>query len=149
MPTLVEELLPELYEVRGEMGELGFRPHTVEIVVTHWSGQHTGEVHEGDEVTAITEGAGQPPKVRALKDDEIALGNLNNGTLEVGPITPEFAGGGTSDDLLFGAIPRGATKYVRITGPLAPNGAMYRIRASRRDRSLRRMLTIEPVTASQ
>jgi hypothetical protein len=147
--TLADDLKPVVFVGRGLAGEYGFRPHTVEVVVSYWSGQHTGEGHDGDEVTAITEGNGYPPKVRVMNAEEIALGNLPNDTLEIGPITPEFSGGGTPDSLLFGKLPQGATRYIRVTGPIAPNGAMYRIKASRRDRSLRRILHVEPVIESQ
>lgn len=147
--TLADDLKQTVFDGRGIAGSLGFRTHTVEVVVEHFDGQHTGEGSLGQTITPITEGGGHSPKVRALKDDEIALAALPNGTLEIGPITPEFAAGGTSDDLLFGPLPVGSTRYFRVTGPLAPEGALYRLSGSSRDRTLRRMLRVEPVTPSQ
>lgn len=140
--TFADDLLPVAFDARGIAGSLGLRVHTVALLVTYYSGQHTGEEAIGDELTPLVEGDGYPPRVRQMKDEELALGNLQPGTLEVGPLTPEFSGGGVSDETLFGVLPTGATRYVVITGPLAPNGAKYEIIASRRDKPLRRVLRI-------
>ncbi len=143
--TLAERLKRTVYKGRGIAGTLGFRAHTVAIVSESYSGQHTGESSANIDETPLVEGAGQPPKVRWLKDDEIALGNLAGGTIEVGPITPEFAGGGTDLDLLMGQLERGATRYVRITGPKHTDGALYRIAEIRAERALRYIIRAVPV----
>lgn len=144
--TLAAELLPDVYEARAIAGELGFRPHTVAIVVVSTPGLHTGDGTRTEVVTPITEANGQPPRVRWLKDEDLALGQLPLGTVEVGPITPAFAGGGTETDLLTGAdLSVGEVRLLRITGPNHPNGADYTIRSVTADRPLRRVITAVPV----
>lgn len=142
--TLADDLMATVLAGRGIAGELGFRPHTVAIVSESYLG-HTGEDPANTDETPIVEGGGQPPKVRWLKDDEIALGNLAGGTIEVGPITPAFAGGGTDLSVLAGSLERGAIRYVRITGPKHPDGASYRITEIRAERALRYIIRAVPV----
>lgn len=142
MATLFDRLKTTVYKGRAIAGKFGARTHTVSILVEHYTGQHTGEEHVGNVETPITEANGQPPRVEQMSEEEITVGNFLPGSLRVGPITPEFSGGGTSDELLFGALPKGSTRYVVITGPLAPNGAKYTIKGDRRDRALRRILIV-------
>lgn len=143
--TLADDLMQVVFDGRGIAGSLGFRPYRVYIVAESYTGQHTGEGGGNIDETEIVEGSNQPPKVRWLKDEEIAVGNLAGGTIEVGPITPEFSGGGTSLELLAGELDRGATRYVRIVGPKHPNGAQYRLAEIRAERALRYMLRAVPV----
>ena len=81
--------------------QFGIRPYTVAVVVKAWSGDHPGEGTETTTTTAITE-LGHPPRVRLLSPEELALGNLPRGSVEVGPVTPEYAGGGTTWTTLTG-----------------------------------------------
>lgn len=138
--TLADDLLSVARNARGIAGGLGFRPHTVQIITEHFSGQHTGESPVGDEVFDVVEGNSQPPRVRQMKDDEVALMGLTGSVFEVGPMTPSAA----LDELLFGAMATGTTRYVLITGPLAQNGAKCRIVSKRADRPLRRMMRVVP-----
>jgi hypothetical protein len=143
--TLADDLLPTVLAGRAIAGTLGFRPYRVYIVAESYTGPHTGESLANIDETEIVEGSSQPPKVRWLKDEEIAVGNLAGGTIEVGPITPEFAGGGTSLELLAGELDRGATRHVRIVGPKHPDGARYRITEIRAERALRYTIRAVPV----
>lgn len=144
--SLVEELRKTLFGARAIAGQLGFRPHTVAIIQTSWSGAHTGEGSSTESVIPITEGGGQPPKVRSLKDDEVAVGQLPQGTLEIGPVTPSFPGGGTDLSYLTGAnLDRGDERFVLITGPSAPNGSRYRVVSVNTDKALRYMIRAVPV----
>lgn len=145
MATLAEELLPVVHDARAIAGELGFRPHTVALVVVTSSGTHTGDGTRTETVTAITEAGGQPPRVRWLKDEELALGQLAVGSIEVGAITPSFAGGGTDLALLTGAdMTTGQVRLLRITGPNHPSGADYCITSISADRTLRYMIQAAP-----
>ncbi len=140
--TLRDELLDIVYEARGIAGELGFREHSVSLVVASTSGTHTGDGSRTETVTALTNGDGQPPRVKWLKDEEIALGQLPVGTVEVGPLTPTF----TSLDLLNGTdMTTGQVRLLRITGPNHPNGADYTIKGVSADRALRYMIRAVPV----
>lgn len=143
--SLRDDLLPVVYEARAIMGELGFREHSVAIVRVHRQGTHTGDGSRAESVQSITEANGYSPKVRWLKDDEVALGQLPKGSVQVGPITPEFSGGGTDLSDLTGAdLERGDVRLLRITGPQHPNGADYRIVSVSADRALRHVITAIP-----
>jgi hypothetical protein len=143
--TLADDVIEDVYEGRSIAGEEGFRVHTVAIVVVTTPGPHTGDGVRVENVTPIVEANGQPPRVRWLKDDEIALGQLPLGSVEVGPITPLFAGGGTDTDLLNGAnLSPGQVRLLRITGPNHPEGADYTIVGVKAERPLRRVITAKP-----
>jgi hypothetical protein len=144
MTTEAEDALADLYEGRSEAGIAGFRPHSVAVVATTWTGQHTGEGSGIPESTPIVEANSQPPRVRWLNSEEIALANLGSGIVEIGPITPAFSGGGTDLETLAGDIQTGATRYVLITGPQHPSGAIYRITDISAERPLRYMLKAAP-----
>lgn len=149
MPTLAEQLRGPLYAARAIAGTLGLRPHTVAIVVGTWSGTYTGRGSLTNATTAITEAGGHPPKIRKLNDEELALGQLDRGVVQIGPITPAFSGGGTDMATLAGDLAAGQTRHVLITGPEHPNGAMFRITAVDADSALHWMIRAEPVADAQ
>jgi hypothetical protein len=135
-----------IYRVRAIPGQrFGLRPHTLTRVV------HLAASVRDDRVKqeiSITEANGQPPKVRWLKSEELTVGGLNPGTVEVGPITPMDASGvvGTDIALLRGDDLQPNDKlYFRIQGPHHPDGALYRKTKLTDDRALRFMLQLEPV----
>lgn len=145
--TLAEDMLSVVYEGRSLAGEEGFRVHSVALVEVLTSGQHPGTGTEDALVTPITEANSQPPKVRWLKDEEIAVGGLGPGMVEVGPITPLFDGGGTDLTRLQGAeLQTNDRLFLLITGPKHPNGAYYRITDLQCERALRYMIRAAPVT---
>lgn len=147
--TLRDDLLPTLWSVRSIPGQLGIRPHTVEVVKAVWRGAHTGDGQVYETVTAITESGGFPPKVRQLSSEELAVGALPAGTIEIGPITPDFPGGGTSLTTLGGSdLFDGNTFQLRITGPMHPDGAIYRVTKSSADRALHYTIQAQPVSAA-
>lgn len=147
--ALIDDLLPVAFNARGIAGTLGARPHTVTIVIRHYAGQHTGEEPISEERIQILEGDGQSPRVSQMKTEEIALGGFPPGTLKIGAITPEFDGGGTSDESLFGALPNGSTRHIEVAGPLAAprTTLLCRIVGSNRDKPLRRILFVCPESA--
>lgn len=145
--TLAEDMLSVVYEGRSLAGEEGFRVHSVALVEVLNSGSHPGTASGESVVTAITEANSQPPKVRWLKDEEVAVGALGPGTIEVGPITPLFDGGGTDLTKLQGAdLATNDQLYLLITGPKHPTGAYYRITDLQCERALRYMIRAAPVT---
>lgn len=148
--TLRDDLLPTVFDARGIAGELGFRTHSVAVVVASTPGLYPGDGPREETVTTLAEGSGQPPRVRWLKDDERALGALPVGTVEIGPITPQFVGGGTDLSLLTGAnMEPGELRLIRITGPNHPSGADYTIQSVHAERALRYMLTAIPVGSQE
>ncbi|HVJ19907.1 MAG TPA: hypothetical protein VM686_31045 [Polyangiaceae bacterium] len=144
--TLADDLKPIVYSARAIAGTLGFRVHSVAIVIAETDGEHTGDGVRAETVTAITEDLGQPPRVKWLNDEEIALGQLGAGAIEVGPITPLHNGNGTELATLTGAdMTDGQVRLLRITGPNHPSGADYRITSVSADRPLRYMIRAVPV----
>jgi hypothetical protein len=135
------------YSVRSLPGGLfDMRPYSVAVRVTTWSGSHPGDGTETATSTAITEANGQPPKVRFLNDEEIALGGLPSGSVEVGPITPDFPGGGTALSTLAPASPASTVHYI-LTGPEFPTGAVFERASVRTDRAFHYLITLKPVSA--
>lgn len=142
--TLADSLKSTVFSARGVAGTLGFRTHTVEVVIRYSDGNARNELSL--ETTAITEGSGQPPRVRWLTDEQLTVGGLPQGTCEVGPVTPLFATGGTDIALLRGDnLQPGDKLYLRITGPRHPDGALYRITQLKAEKALRYMLQAQPV----
>ena len=144
--ALADTLKPILYSVRSIPGQLGLRPYSVAILSTTYSGAHTGRGDAIIESTAITEANGQPPKVRQLDTEELALGGLGKGSLRIGPITPGHTGGGTLIETLKPCLIAGQTLHVIVTGPEYPNGAKFAIKDVQTDRALHYTLTVEPVS---
>lgn len=138
-----------VYRYRNVPGLHGLRPHTVEVRVRTWTGSHTGDGTASGSWASVVESGGQSPKVRWLKQEEIALGNLQDGTAEIGPITPDFSGGGTALTTLIGdSADTGNEFHVRITGPEHPNGALYKVVQAHGESALHLMLIVSPVAAS-
>jgi len=133
--------------VRAIPGQaFGLRPYTVSVVRRSWSGSYAGEGTVTTTTTAIVESGGQPPKVRFVNDETRALGQLDSGSIEVGPITPDFAGGGTSAAVLEqSSAAAGELVHYLVTGPSFPDGAHFRLIDIRTDRALRYMVRLAPV----
>lgn len=133
------------HRYRSLPGAFGLRPYTVEIVLRTFSGTHTGEGVEVEETTDILESNGYSPKVRALSDEELALGGLAKGSLEIGPITPDYSAGGTSIATLTQiAATNGDMVLFRLTGPSGT--ADYRIVDVSDDRALHYTVRVKPVS---
>jgi len=146
--SLVTELRKTLFAARSIAGRLGFRVHTVALVKRYALGQHTGDVDLSD-VTPLTEQDGYPPKTTWLNDEQLALGNLPGGSVDVGPITPAFPGGGTDLSSLTGdLLETGDTLHLLITGPNHPEGALYRIKDIKSDKALNYRIRAIPVSAA-
>lgn len=139
--ALSDDLIPVAREARGIAGTLGFRPHTVERITRFKSGSIRDFVSA--ETIAIVEGNGQPPRVRWMSEEEVTIGSLAKGTIEIGAITPSDA----LDEWLRGdGMAAGDERYIRITGPKTrPSGDLYRVKSWNAARPLRRMIQAEPV----
>lgn len=144
--ALADDLRPLLTRIRAIPGELGLRPYSVAMRVRTYSGDTLGLGQPSDETIAITEDGGQPPKVRWLDDEQIALAGYKTAGIEVGPMTPAHSGGGTELATLTqaGVLDRSEVHLV-ITGPEHPEGANYRVTSIRTDRALRYMVRAERV----
>lgn len=117
--TLADSLKPTVYAGRAIAGQLGFRTHTVALLLDYEGG--------AQDLQHITEAGGQPPRVKWLEDEDKPNDSGPEDWIEIGPITPAFAGGGTNLDDLTGDLESGTARYLLITGPRHPQGAKYRI----------------------
>jgi len=145
--TLASGLKGLAYSVRGIAGALGVRPHAVSILKRSWSGSQPGDGTQTDVERMIHEGGGQPPKVRWLTEEQLTVGNLEAGTVEIGPITPSFRGGGTDLSFLDGSqLEAKEARYLRITGPMHPKGAIYKVIKLTADHALHYTITASPVS---
>lgn len=143
--TLADSLKPVLFRIRAIPGSLGLRPHSVEILAKSWNGAHTGAGELSTDTLRLTQANNQPPKVRWLRDDEIAVGSLSAGTVEIGPVTPRFQEGGLDiADLNGSALSRGDVLQLRITGPKHPDGAVYHLSKLTADKAMHYMIQAQP-----
>lgn len=144
--TMRERFKRIAYRYRHIPGDYGLRIHTIEWGVGSWTGPETGDGVGTIVWTRILEGNGQPPKILWLTNEQLALGGLPGGSCTVGPITPNFFGGGTSADTLSGdGSMDGQTFKFRITGPRHPDSAIYVLHEGKRDRALHYTLTLKPL----
>ena len=142
--TFAEDIRQTVASARSIPGQLGLREHSVELKRSLWSGDYTGEGLSHDQFGEVLED-GHPPKVRWLTDSQRALGEHAEGTVEVGPITPAFAGGGIDWGALVGSLlDSGEVLEVLITGPRHPDGTTYRITKARYQSALSYYLVCEP-----
>lgn len=129
-------------------GKHGLRPHTVAIITRYSFGQHTGDI-DMSSLIPLTEQDGQPPKVRWLNGEQLALSGLAKGAIDIGPITPEFNGGGTAISAFDGTpLDTGDVLHLLITGPTHPNGALYKVVDITSDRALHYTLRATPGSES-
>lgn len=120
----IRKLAFNLRRLPGERFQI--RPYTIEVHVTTWSGAKPGEGVKTTTSTPIVEAHGQPPKIRWLSDEELALAAIGSATIEVGPVTPDFPGGGTSwDTLTQASAPTNALVRYWLVGPEFPDGAYF------------------------
>jgi len=136
-------------DVRAIAGrDFSIRPYTVERLESVNAGDYQLEGTETETAVEITVD-GQPPKVRWLSDEELALGGMASGTVEVGPITPDHAGGGHSWAVLCGGdLSEGDRLAYRLTGPEHPTGALYRFCGGKHDRALHYLIRLRPIAAT-
>lgn len=130
--AFIDDIRQLAHEARAIPGDLGVHPYTVDVVVRAWTGGERGQGTLGTTTTAIVEANGQPPHVRWLNKEEIAVGDFEMGTVEVGNITPEFTtasgSGGTSLSTLQPALADNDVFYYVLTGPRHPTGGHYRLK---------------------
>jgi len=144
--ALADDLLPVAYELRAIAGQEGFRPHSATLITTMESGTHTGDGGDNEIRTPLLEANEQNPRIRWLDDEEIAVGGYpGKGVVEIGAITPLFAGGGTDLEILTGAdMQRRDRMYIEIVGPKHPKGQRYVVLDVQAERPLRYVIRARP-----
>jgi hypothetical protein len=113
------------HNVRQIPGNLGMRPYAVKVVQETWSGAERGQGTPTRTPIPIVEANGQNPKVRQLNTEELALGGYGKGTWKIGPITPDFPGGGTLRETLQPDLLDNTLLWFELTGPGAPEGKRF------------------------
>jgi hypothetical protein len=142
--SLISDIRSALFCARGIPGELGLRPYTVAVVTDGYDGGEVGQGTRTTISTPITEGGGQPPKVRFLSTEQRVLAGLGDDSVEVGPITPTCSAGGTAFTTLVPLTASDDTIYhFLLTGPKYPNGARFRLVSSKSDHAGHFMVTLE------
>lgn len=125
--------------------KFGLREHTVTLVYSRWTGGRIGEGEEELTEYPITVGSGAPPKVRFPSQREIALGAMSEGSVSIGPFTPEYGTGGVKRSMFdCSTLKPGEGMHIRVMGPQHPTGCLYRIKNNNVDRALRVTLTCIP-----
>lgn len=130
---------------RAIPGRHGLRPWRVFASVGAWSGSATGDGTRTDAETELLEN-GEPPKVRQVKAEQVALGvDLQTGDLVIGPITPVV--GTAWATMLDGGATMGDSFRFRLVNE--EQGAVLHcaVVAIQNDRALRATITVRPVRA--
>lgn len=142
--TLIDDLKPTVFDLRGIAGELGARPFTIQVVKRAY--EAGSSVFNGDDptetvLTEITEGNGYPPKVKWLTAHDYLRGANPNATVKVGPITPNHTKDGYEQGTSFELLEqleaeKGSEIFYIITGPGFPNGSRFQLESFNGERSL-------------
>lgn len=146
--TLRDSLRGILFQTRSIPSLFGLRPYSVAILTGTWSGTHTGNGIETRTQIPIVEANGAPPKVRWKTNEEIVIQGVDKGTITVGPITPDFPGGGTTYAMLQPALVRGDTIYALLTGPDLAQPTKFEITTVNADRGLHWSFEAKPVAVA-
>lgn len=127
-------------------GAHGLRPYQVYVVTRVEGGTYTGDNPGSATTTEILE-SGYPPKVRMLNGEELALGGLAKGTIEVGPVTPVYPGGGMAlADATGSALSAGDVLWLRVDW--VDGTQYYRVSDRLFDRGIHWTFRGEPVSVS-
>jgi hypothetical protein len=130
-------------------GVHGLRPYRVYLVTGAWSstsGHPFGDGTRTDTEIEILEN-GEPPKVAEVGDEQIALGvDLTKGDLLVGPITP--VAGTAWSNLVGSAITSGQSWRVKIVHEELGETLHCLVKATKKDKALRYVLTVSPVRSN-
>lgn len=142
--TLADSLKPLARSIRGIPGTLGIRPHRVYLVTETWSGARPGLGEPTRTEFELVEGGGHPPKVRELSDEVLALGNLPQGSIEIGPITAHHGGVGvTAAELEGDTLDEMTARKLRISGPMG--NAWYVVTSVSLDRAIHWTIKAQPL----
>lgn len=136
--------------VRGMASTFGVRPYRVYIETVTWTGAKRGQGAASVTTNEITEGPDNtPPKITWEDDIEVAFNDLSSGSVEIGPITPDYSDaegiqlGGTKLSVLSPTpVDRNSTVRVKLVGPKHPDGVYFRISALDHHKGYTYMLTV-------
>lgn len=121
-------LLATVERIRGVVpGALDLRPHTVTVRVRTWTGARAGIGTRVDADTPIRNFGFNPKVSEVSSRDVVASGGVyQQGDFRVGPITPEYVGGGTALTTLDPATTGTAREVLfKIEGPGFPTAGAW------------------------
>lgn len=99
--SIVSDLLGTIDEARALLDDVGLRPFTVYRRIVTYTGARVGDGDRLVEDTPITVARGGRPKVESLAGENVVAGGvMTKQRWKVGPLTPEYAGGGTEPEVL-------------------------------------------------
>ena len=114
-------LLSVVESIRGIPTDLDMRQHEVMLRIRQWSGERAGLGSKTDTDTTIKVNYGKNnPRVRQVSSKDVVASNgmLTSSNIKVGPFTPDFLGGGVTDDAIDPPIASDPREILyRITGP--------------------------------
>jgi hypothetical protein len=133
--TLADDLLPVVFDARSIAGDLGFRPHSVAVVI-EYANETTGQGGITSERTPIVEAQSQNPRIVWEKSDDVPFGNAPSNIIMVGPVTPSDS----LDEIFTRELGAGESRLLIVTGPNNPDGERFAIVDYDASRPLRRMI---------
>lgn len=142
MATLVQRLRKRLPHLRAICGQKGFRLRRVFLVTGTWESTGPGDGSEAEETYEILED-GYSPWVRDVDEKRIAIGELDAGSIEIGPITP--VEGTPIATLTSSGLTEDQTAHIQIIDTETGESGRYEIINVDRDRPLRVMITAKPI----
>lgn len=134
MAGFIPSILQPLDSLRSIAGVLGLRPYTVTCRVRVWSGERPGLGSRTDIDTVLyntINGVKYPVRVRTRTQRDVIAsgGRFSDHDFLVGPMTPQYVGGGYTIGQLDPAPTNSATEIVWfMSGPdLPPNAAFSKV----------------------
>ncbi len=133
--ALVERLIPQIDRLRAIPAKYGLRSYTVTLRVTTWNPDATDDtdIQLGRGTSSVVEtpialAGGARPKVRRVnyKETVAAGGKYQQGDFRIGPMTPNYLGGGLTFAMMAPTGTRDARTHYHfvLTGPDLPAGGM-------------------------
>lgn len=146
--SLKDDLLPLVDDVRAIAGELGFRPFQVWARKTTYSGSRVGDGSPTVTETRLLVGR-QDPKVREIKSKDVIAGSqeFTSAVYEIGPLTPEFPGGGIAESTINPQLTGVPTTFVFVLKGrgLPTEGLLCQRVDEDSDRPLRTMIRVQSI----
>mgnify|MGYP001585149938 CR=1 FL=1 len=149
--SFASDLLPAIDEIRAIPGELGFRGGTVTLIVRTWSGDRVGLGTATTTETPVLVGGGQSPRITRIDVREAVAsgGAYQQGDFRIGPVTPEFAGGGVAREVLQPDVNASPTEVLwRVTDNGLPSAGILCKKIAEEHRELRIVFVLRATSAT-
>ncbi len=144
--STVSDALSILDNARATLADVGLCPYRAFVRVTTWS---EGRIGQGASTTITTElvvARNRPPKVELVTDKDVVAGGLmSEARYKIGPLTPSYAGGGTTIDTLDPPTSEAPaeTHYILLGPGLPAEGMLCKKVGDAYDSPFRYTVTVE------